>query len=132
MNEVVRKWLVKAERDKGSARLELEATPSPNFDASCFHAQQCVEKLMKAVLIAAGAEAPKTHDLVFLAALVARIYPSWSWQREGLEALTRGAVRFRYPEEDAMRPDAEQAVVLCEALAPTLRALLEAPPYEST
>lgn len=50
MNEVVNEWVVKAEGDFLTAAREVKANP-PNYDAVCFHAQQCIEKLLKALLI---------------------------------------------------------------------------------
>jgi|GEM_PF-2349650 Uncharacterized conserved protein related to C-terminal domain of eukaryotic chaperone, SACSIN len=66
MNETIREWVAKAEGDFHTAGRELAAAESPNFDAVCFHAQQCIEKLMKALLIARGADVSKTHDLAEL------------------------------------------------------------------
>ena len=51
MNATVKEWIAKAEADFSTATRELQAAESPNFDAVCFHAQQCAEKLMKALLI---------------------------------------------------------------------------------
>jgi len=63
MNVVVREWLDKAEGDFRTATREIAVTEAPNYDAFCFHAQQCIEKLLKAALIAYGTSAPRTHDL---------------------------------------------------------------------
>ena len=48
MNETIREWVAKAEADYATAQRELCVKSSPNYDGVCFHAQQCVEKLMKA------------------------------------------------------------------------------------
>jgi HEPN domain-containing protein len=40
-------WWKKAESDYRTMRREVAAEP-PNYDAACFHAQQCIEKLLKA------------------------------------------------------------------------------------
>jgi len=63
-------WLEKARRDLTMA--ELAQAQGENFaDQVCFHAQQCAEKALKAVLIAAGRVPPHVHDLgVVLDALV--------------------------------------------------------------
>ena len=45
---------------------ELAAARQPKHDAVCFHAQQCVEKLMKALLIHLGLDPPRTHNLMLL------------------------------------------------------------------
>jgi HEPN domain-containing protein len=69
MNEVVREWIDKAEGDYLTATREAQADP-PNYDAVCFHAQQCVEKLMKAAVIAKGEIPPRMHDLTVLSGLL--------------------------------------------------------------
>jgi len=48
--ETVRKWILKAENDLKIARDEIQ-TKEPATDAICFHAQQCVEKYLKAFLV---------------------------------------------------------------------------------
>ena len=48
MNEVVDEWIQKAEGDYVSALREYRARKLPNFDAAGFHAQQCIEKYLKA------------------------------------------------------------------------------------
>ena len=40
------------------------------FETLCFHAQQAAEKAIKAVLVAEGADLPRTHDLGVLFAAV--------------------------------------------------------------
>jgi len=75
MNGTVKEWVLKAEADFATAGRELQATANPNYDAVCFHAQQCVEKLMKALLIHLGVTPPKTHDLGALEALLTPVCP---------------------------------------------------------
>lgn len=48
MNPLTVEWVNKAEGDFTTALRELRARKSPNYDAACFHAQQCVEKYLKA------------------------------------------------------------------------------------
>lgn len=102
MNDVVREWIGKAEGDYLTATREVRADP-PNYDAVCFHAQQCVEKLMKAAMIAGREIPPKSHDLTVLSGLLATVEPQWSWPVEELRLLSRSAVIFRYPGEAALR-----------------------------
>jgi len=41
MNGTVKEWISKAEGDYATAARELRATESANYDAACFHAEQC-------------------------------------------------------------------------------------------
>lgn len=61
--EVVRGWLAKAEGDLENARLVLAAGPEGPMDTVAFHAQQCAEKYLKALLCFRGDEVPRTHDV---------------------------------------------------------------------
>jgi HEPN domain-containing protein len=64
MTPLTQEWANKAEGDFATASRELRSRKSPNYDAVCFHAQQCLEKYLKARLQEAGIVFPKTHDLV--------------------------------------------------------------------
>ena len=50
MKPAVAEWVSKAEGDFVTAGRELRARKSPNYDAVCFHTQQCAEKYLKAIL----------------------------------------------------------------------------------
>ena len=54
MNPVVEEWIEIAKADLGMAQRELEGSDHPYYGGVCFHAQQCAEKIMKALLISAG------------------------------------------------------------------------------
>lgn len=75
MNATVREWVSKAEGDYWTAQRELHPTGIPNLDAVCFHAEQCVEKLMKALLIHLSVSPPRSHDLVALDRLLSPACP---------------------------------------------------------
>ncbi len=75
MNGTVREWMDKAEGDFATASREFRALTSPNYDAVCFHCQQCIEKLLKGTLIHRRAAAPRIHDLVELSRLLRRVVP---------------------------------------------------------
>jgi HEPN domain-containing protein len=66
MNPLTLEWVNKAEGDTITARRELRVRISPNYDATCFHAQQTAEKYLKAFLQENAANIPKTHQLVDL------------------------------------------------------------------
>lgn len=128
MSAVVSEWIAKAEADYATARRELAATETPNHDAVCFHAQQCAEKLMKALLIQKGVTPPKVHDLVTLDRLLQPVCSAWSWPVEDLRLLTRAAIDFRYPGESADLPEAHAAFDACTRLRSAIGALLAMQP----
>lgn len=89
MKATTREWISKAEGDWNAANLLFRARKSSNHDATCFHAQQCAEKYLKARLEETGIASGKTHDLVKLLALVLPVEPSWNVLRQDLIVLTR-------------------------------------------
>ena len=54
MKSLTREWVNKAEGDYATAGRETRSRKVPNHDAACFHAQQCVEKYLKALLQECG------------------------------------------------------------------------------
>ena len=125
MNETIKEWVAKAEGDYHVAGRELKATTNPNYDAVCFHAQQCVEKLLKAALINGGKIPPRIHDLAELGRLLAQIYENWNWPVEELRFLSISAVAFRYPGEFADAEDAAKAFKICSRLRTRLLEILK-------
>ena len=57
-------WVSKAEGDFATAGREIKARKMPNYDAVCFHAQQCAEKYLKAILQENDVPIPKIHFLL--------------------------------------------------------------------
>ena len=126
MNDTVKEWIQKAERDYATAAREIAALEQPNYDAVCFHAQQCIEKLMKGLIIQRGIMPPKTHDLAYLSQFLAPVCPEWSWPLEDLRFLTRAAVAFRYPGESADREEAAVSLAIATHLRENLLSLIVA------
>jgi HEPN domain-containing protein len=124
MNSTVNEWIAKAQADFAMAGREMRAGRRRNNDGICFHAQQCIEKLMKALLTTRGEVPPKTHDLLVLHGLVSAREPMWSWNANQLRFLTRGAVMVRYPGETADAGEAREAMKYARALRKSLLALL--------
>src|SRR5438128_160551 len=113
MKMLTQEWMEKAEGDFAVLNRELRARKSPNYDAACFHAQQCAEKYLKARLQEAGIAFPKTHNLKELLTLVLPAEPIWSAMETDLADLTEYAVDFRYPGENADRTEAISARAMC-------------------
>ncbi|HEY64907.1 MAG TPA: HEPN domain-containing protein [Caldilineae bacterium] len=58
-------WVKRAEEDYLMARSALRRKTPLTYSAG-FHAQQCAEKYLKAILVSRGVVFPKTHDLLLL------------------------------------------------------------------
>lgn len=126
MKREVIEWIDKAEGDFISAKRECRARKLPNYDASCFHAQQSAEKYLKAYMQALNIPIPKTHDLVRLLADIPST-PALESFRPGLAMLTAYAVEYRYPGECATPEVAKDALRLSGAIRHELRHLLGLP-----
>jgi HEPN domain-containing protein len=60
---IVSQWLVLAKGDLKAAEHLLTLRDDCPTEVVCFHAQQCVEKYLKALLVARDIEFSKTHDI---------------------------------------------------------------------
>ena len=102
-------WIAKAEGDFASAGRELRARKAPNYDAACFHAQQCAEKYLKGRLTEAGVAFPRTHSLTALLHLLVPLGREWADLKPDAAQLTAYAVEFRYPGKAADKSLAKEA-----------------------
>ena len=124
MNELVKEWINKAEGDYHSTLREYRARKFPNYDAAGFHAQQCIEKYLKASLQHHQIPFRKTHDLLALMELCITFAPELELHKSLLAYLNQFAVAFRYPGEMAGKKDAKQAIDAMRHLRPIFRELL--------
>jgi HEPN domain-containing protein len=124
MSDTVSAWVARAESDFRVASREHAVTVAPSYEAVCFHTQQCIEKLMKAVLIDRGLSPPRTHDLLALAGMISTAVPNWTWPSLELATLTSAAVGFRYPGDPVEREDADAMLDICTRLRLSLLTLL--------
>lgn len=113
MKPIITEWVNKAEGDFDVMERECLVTENPNYDAVCFHAQQCAEKYLKAHLCQADIPFSKIHDLVALLDQLLAVDPEWEHLREDLAYLSDFAVSFRYPGESADRESALDAQKRC-------------------
>ena len=121
MKPITLEWIDKAEGDWFSAQREVRARTHPNYDAACFHAQQCAEKYLKARLQEAGLVFKKTHDLVNLHNMILSVEPTWNVLRADLIILTGFAVDYRYPGNAATKGEAQDAVKRCKRVRRFIR-----------
>ena len=110
MKTVTEEWINKAEGDFRTACREVMVTQDPNFDAVCFHAQQCAEKYLKARLVETNIKFPKIHDLDVLLELIFPLNPDGENLREDCLHLMDMAVEVRYPGVSADSEDAGTAI----------------------
>jgi len=90
------RWLTFAEQDLRMAELALSAAI---FNQTCFHAQQCVEKCLKACLTAGGELVPRTHLIADLVQqLPATAQGTVASLEQELLALDQFYIPTRYPD----------------------------------
>ena len=122
--QVVREWVIKAENDLKNAAHTLKLGDDCPTDTVCFHAQQCVEKYMKAILVMSGISFPKTHDIEALAALLPSEYRI-SLDEEEQASLTQYATVARYPGWDPISlAEARRTVALARRVRREMRKML--------
>lgn len=97
-DELVRQWKEKALNDWTAVEILLDSKQCP-AETVCFHCQQFVEKLLKALLTLHSIEAPKTHDLRRLIQLTGPLAPELSDLSDASDKLTVHGVETRYPGE---------------------------------
>jgi HEPN domain-containing protein len=118
-------WLSYARSDLAVAR--VPASDQLMKEMLCFHAQQAVEKSIKAVLILAGAPFPKVHSIERLIDLLP---DSVMRTPELIESarLTAYATTFRYPgnEEPTTEEEHQEALRLAAAVLAWAEELVEA------
>jgi len=124
MSDLVKEWIEKAEGDYITALREYRARKSPNYDASVFHAQQCIEKYMKAFLQKQEIAFGKVHDLIALMELDPENFSFLQFYREYLAYLNQFAVAYRYPGDTATKDQAKKAIQMMKILRAVLRKML--------
>jgi HEPN domain-containing protein len=81
-----------------------------------FHAQQCVEKYLKALLISRQVAFPRIHDLAALGYLCNQVGIILPIEDEDLERLTAYAVETRYPGTQPTIEEAQEAIRLARVM----------------
>ena len=124
MKPMTAEWVVKAEGDFATMQREARVTERPNYEAICFHAQQCAERYLKARLYEAEVPFGKIHDLMALLNQVSRVEPGWESFREDLAYISDLAVMFNYPGETADAESAARAEHGCRRFRDAAREVL--------
>ncbi|HEY4743628.1 MAG TPA: HEPN domain-containing protein [Desulfuromonadaceae bacterium] len=118
-------WTAKADADLATAQREAAVDQSPNYDAVCFHAQQCAEKYLKAVIVEAGMRVPRLHDLEALVNLLSGQYPGLERILRYARILSAMAVEVRYPGMVADEDDAVESLKAVMAIREEVRGILK-------
>jgi HEPN domain-containing protein len=108
-------WVARAEEDYALARSALRRRVPLTYGAT-FHAQQCVEKYLKALLMAREQSFPRTHDVMALTDLCHQNGIILSVDLESLDRLAAYAVQVRYPGEDPSVDEAKEALQIARTV----------------
>ncbi len=119
---LVRQWVDKAEEDIRNAEHTLTLEEDCPYGTVCFHAQQCAEKYLKALLTLHAVPFPKIHDLLELLPLVPKTV-HLEFQSSDLGVVNRYVIEGRYPGdwEPITRQDAEEAVEVARKVREAVR-----------
>ena len=130
MNPLTLEWIQKAEGDYTTVKL-LQESPISSKDVICFHAQQCIEKYLKAWLQEANIPFSKTHDLETLLDLIVPTIPAWQTWYSEFSTISEHAIDPCYPGKFATASEAEQAVEICIKVRQAVRSELKLPQNQS-
>jgi HEPN domain-containing protein len=126
MKPETQEWIEKAEGDLKVARREMQ-TADPVYEAVCFHAQQCAEKYLKAVLEERNVAFPKIHDLVALLNSCGGMLAGLNSLKPQLAHLSIFGIASRYPGVTANQQAANDAVKIAEDVRTVARGELGLP-----
>lgn len=105
--EYLRNWIFRAKEDIAVIDNLYKTDPHIYASTICFHAQQAVEKFLKAFLVYHNIDFPRTHDVDFLL-LECKKIDSIDFNVD-LGSLSDFGVNIRYPD-DFYVPDKEETV----------------------
>ncbi|MCL1947737.1 MAG: HEPN domain-containing protein [Chitinivibrionia bacterium] len=98
-NKLIREWIKFASDDLFVAKhLFYEVNPKQLY-ISCYHCQQCAEKILKAVLLSFGLELLKIHDLNKLCNLCTEKDNSFEEIQELCAFINPYGIDAKYPNE---------------------------------
>ena len=118
-------WVEKAENDLRNAGHTLRIKQRCPTDTVCFHAQQCVEKYLKALLVWREIEFPRAHDVAYLLKRLST-HDQPDLTPEECRQLTDYATVNRYPGDypAITLQEAHQAVKIARRVRKQIRARL--------
>jgi HEPN domain-containing protein len=102
LRDYIEKWLYRANEDYAVCEHLLAVDSKRYASTICFHAQQAVEKYLKAFLTFNGVDFPRTHDIDFLLAECSIINQD-AFNEIDLKELSEFGVTIRYPDDFSFR-----------------------------
>ena len=125
MNPLTQEWIQRSEADYVTVQQLLLAEDPLLYNIICFHAQQCIEKYLKAWLQEANMPVPRTHNLEELLGLITPTLPAWSEWQPDFKIITKYAVEPRYPGDRVTVENTEHANSVCEDVRQAVRTHLK-------
>jgi HEPN domain-containing protein len=119
----LKSWIAHAEDDFAAAKT-LMRQKKPLLYSASFHAQQCAEKYMKALLIFRDQDFPKVHDLGTLSSLCANAGIILGISEETLDTLSAYAISTRYPGTDPNLEETKEAIEITKSIRKFARSFL--------
>jgi HEPN domain-containing protein len=110
--------------------LVLKDAPRVGLAGVCFHAQQCVEKTLKAMMVAHDLAFERTHNLVALAERLHKHGVVLPIDADDLARLNPCAVIFRYDDREIETIGRDETLKVVEQIRACAAALIPTPPLE--
>jgi HEPN domain-containing protein len=110
-----RAWIERADEDYLLALSSIHRKIPLTYGAT-FHAQQCIEKFLKALLISRQVAFPRTHDLAALGYLCLQAGIILPINDDALELITTYAVETRYPGTQPTLDESKEAIRLARVM----------------
>jgi HEPN domain-containing protein len=110
-----RSWIERAEEDYAAVLSAVRRQRPLTYIAS-FHAQQCAEKYLKAILVSRQVPFSRTHDLLLLNDLCDRAGVLLGLDGQRLNTLSDHAVKARYPGDDPTPEEAREALEIAKTV----------------
>ncbi len=121
--EDIVEWVDRAEEDYQLSSISLRRNIPLTYGAT-FHAQQCAEKYIKALLIFRQIAFPHTHDLAALNALCQKNGILLPVSEDNLDKLSAFAVEVRYPGIQPTIDEAKEAHQIAKRIRQYIRRLI--------
>lgn len=120
----VKKWMNYADEDIRLAEHSLTLESSCPYRLTAYHAQQCVEKYLKALLVFHQIDFPYTHSITRLLELSTSFLNIGEFSEA--EILSTYAITTRYPGEDdeVTLEEADRAIQIAKSVSERIKILI--------